>query len=79
MAAETLGTQLAKRKLALVYGGGTVGLMGTVSVNRSIFQYCSSRLHADRTRYAIKWRQRQGLDTEIFDFKRVLRGYGGRH
>ena len=29
-AAEELGAQLASRKLTLVYGGGTVGLMGSV-------------------------------------------------
>jgi predicted Rossmann-fold nucleotide-binding protein len=31
VAAEKLGTQLAARKLTLVYGGGTVGLMGSVT------------------------------------------------
>ena len=30
-AAETLGTQLAREKIALVYGGGMVGLMGIVA------------------------------------------------
>jgi predicted Rossmann-fold nucleotide-binding protein len=32
-AAVALGMQLANRKITLIYGGGTVGLMGSVNSN----------------------------------------------
>lgn len=32
-AAETIGAELARRKIELIYGGGTVGLMGAVASN----------------------------------------------
>ena len=78
-AAEALGTQLASRKLTLVYGGGTVGLMGSVSYHPQPLAAAALDATADCPYCAVEGRQRQRLDTKIFDAGGAFRGNGWRN
>jgi hypothetical protein len=84
VAAVALGTELARRNLTLVYGGGTVGLMGSVkskftSQNQTSLLTLGLHFGADFTLCLIERRQRERFHTKFFDGSRAFRGNGWRN